>query len=358
MLRDGRRRLPVPRDRYRSVARNAGLGPRFRRTLGALDALTLFLALAFLLVVTPMLGGVLSTGVADVGAQVAALFPAGAGTGTIDVRAGGGGTVTTAPVADGLPDYTRDPQLKLTGRVPSFVSADGRAVRITLNGTAAATVTPGPAGVFQTALTLREGANTIELALVSRAAVGATSTYHVVLDRQPPPLTLTKPANADTIEATTLTIQGKTEAGASVTVNERTVIVAQDGSFSGTISVAPGSLPITVVARDRAGNETKTKLTVTVKAPATAATASVLVVLDQTRVRPGATVTAHVLVTGNAISNVLVTVSVGTVTVGSVRTDAGGIAAVAFAAPAAEGDVAVVALTAGGSGRATLTVAR
>ncbi len=145
-----------------------------------------------------------------------------------------------------------------------------------------------------------------------------------------------------------------------MTINERTAVVAQDGSFSQAVSVTPGPLPLTLVARDRAGNETTTKATITVKAPTTTPDLTVRVTLDQTRVRPGTSVNALIIVytsTGPR-ANELVTLSVGVTTIGSARTDASGVARVAFPAPATEGDVAVVVLTSSGSARATLTVAK
>lgn len=354
------RRVPVPRERYRAAARNAGLGPRFRRALGVLDAALFGAAVVFLVVASPLVGQVLEAGVADVGRRLGQVFPASAGTGTIDLP-GSGGTVTAQPIADGLPEYTRVPQLALAGHVPSFALAAGRSVAVTLNGAAVATVVPDDTGVFRAPLTLREGRNTVELALTAadRQAI-ATSRYVVVLDRQPPLLTLSKPASGEVIEGDTLVVVGKAEPDASVTVNERTVVVAQDGSFSETLSLTPGPLVLTVVARDRAGNETQTKLTVTVKEPAPAGGATVQVTLDQTRVRPGARVTAQVTVftSSGPRANELVTMSVGVVAIGSARTDSSGVARVTFSAPATEGDVAVIALTSSGTGRSVLTVAK
>ena len=54
----------------------------------------------------------------------------------------------------------------------------------------------------------------------------------------------------------------------------------------------------------------------------------------------------------------LVTLSVGVVNIGSAVTDFSGSARIGFAAPTTEGDIGVVVLGGGASGRATLTVAR
>lgn len=358
--REPARRVPVPRERYRATARSAGLGPRFRRALGARDAVLLGAALVFLLVASPLAGRVIEAGAADLGTRLGELFSANAGTGTIDLP-GTGGTVTAQPIADGLPEYTREPQLALVGHVPSFALAADRVVAVSLNGAAVSAVAPDAGGVFRVPLTLREGSNAIELALTTPdRRVIAASRYAVVLDRQPPVLALARPAGGDEVDGKTLVVQGKTEAGASVTINERTAVVAGDGSFSETLSVTPGPLPITVVARDRAGNETQAKVVVTVKDTAPAGDVTIQVTLDQTRVRPGTRVTAQVVLftsTGPRPDE-LVTVSVGVTAIGSARTDASGVARVTFTAPSTDGDIAVIALASSGTGRAVLTVAK
>ena len=56
------------------------------------------------------------------------------GRGSIDLPAGGSSSVGAAPIADSLPAYTREPQLQLTGKVPSFAVQPGRNLQIVLNG--------------------------------------------------------------------------------------------------------------------------------------------------------------------------------------------------------------------------------
>jgi len=144
-----------------------------------------------------------------------------------------------------------------------------------------------------------------------------------------------------------------------VSVNGRTVVPGQDGSFSESFTPPVGPVAITVVARDRAGNETTVKANVTLRAPTVSATL-VTVTLDRTKVRPGEIVGAQIRVTENGIPRigVLATLSVGVVTIGSSATDAFGNTRISFAAPPNEGDAAVVVFAAGSSGRTVLTVAR
>jgi hypothetical protein len=353
------RRDPVPRERYRAVARHTGVRARLRKPLLLLDAALIGLAVVFLAVASPRLAGAVGTGVDDFGAKVGELFPTLPGSKQIELPSGGG-TVTADPVAVNLPDFTREPALVLDGRVPSFALVAGRSVEVSLNGALAATLTPDAAGGFATPLTLREGPNAISLTLLADKEVVAHSSYTVVLDRQPPALAVTKPAAGEVIDGPNVIVSGKAEAGATVIVNDRTIVPAQDGSFSESFTSTPGALTVSVIARDRAGNETTVKLPVTVKASSSAAPLTVSVTLNNTKVRPGQFVIAEIRVTANGLpkSGELVTLSVGVIAIGTATTDAAGTARIGFAAPPNEGDAAVVVLASGAAGRATLTVAR
>jgi bacillopeptidase F len=260
---------------------------------------------------------------------------------------------------NGLPDFTRDTELQLSGRVPSFAMAPGRTVEIVLNAVVVANAEPDDTGAFSSTLTLRDGANAIGLTLLSGKDVIARAAYTVIVDRQPPTLDVIGPVNAATVDGPNIVVQGKAEVGATVTVNGRTVVPGQDGSFSETFTPPAGPVAIVVVARDRAGNETTVKSNVTLK-PAVVSTALVTVTLDRTKVKPGETVVAQIRVTENGVPKIgtLVTLSVGVFTVGSFATDGSGNARFGFAAPPNEGEAAVFVFAAGTSGRATLTVAR
>jgi hypothetical protein len=206
---------------------------------------------------------------------------------------------------------------------------------------------------------LKDGANAIGLTLLSGKDVIARSAYTVILDRQPPTLEILGPVNGSIVDGPNVVVQGKAEIGSTVTVNGRTIVPGQDGSFSETFTPPVGPVAITVVARDRAGNETTTKSSVTLKATTVAATL-VTVTLDRPKVRPGEILQAQIRVTENGIPKVgtVATLSVGVITIGSATTDVFGNARIAFAAPPNEGDAAVVVFAAGTSGRTVLTIAR
>ncbi|MDQ2950773.1 MAG: DUF4175 domain-containing protein [Chloroflexota bacterium] len=352
------KRLPVEREHYRATARGAGVAPRLRRPPRAFDAAIVVLALIFVLFAAPQVGGVVGTGFDDLEAKLGEIFPTLQGSKPIDLPSGGtvGGDIT----AQNMPDYTREPKLRVAGRIPAFALAEGRTVEIVLNSALAATITPDADGSFAATITLRDGPNAIAVALISGRDQIASSSYTVVLDTLAPALAITRPAANATVEAPNIVVEGKGDAGVTITADGRTVLPAPDGSFSDTFAATPGARTITVVARDRAGNETTVKTVITVKAPASTGPLAIGVTLDKSSVKPGTFVLARIFVSSNGVpkADEQVTLSVGVITIGSARTNAQGIANIGFAAPTNEGDAAVVVLASGASGRATLTVAK
>src|SRR5205085_582733 len=148
---------------------------------------------------------------------------------------------------------------------------------VSLNGGAAVVVPFDANGHFAVPLTLVEGTNQLVVALQGSAKdVIAATTSTVVFDKTPPPLSLSRPKGGDTVDGPNLTVEGKAEPGATVLVNDRNVIVGQDGSFNDTVTVPAGVLPLTVIARDRAGNETKTQLSVTMNGKPTLGAAAIV----------------------------------------------------------------------------------
>jgi Glucodextranase, domain B len=353
-----RRRDPVSRDRYRAIARGAGVRPPARpRWVNASLAVTLGVAA---LIVLPRAGSAFGATFEQVLTSIQSAVPLLQGRGSIDLPAGGSTSIGAAPIADSLPAYTRDPQLQLTGKVPSFAVQAGRSVQFVLNGAVVSTTLLDPSGAFNATLALKEGLNSIGVALIADRDVVAVSTYSVVLDRTPPTMTVTQPATGSTVDAKNVVVIGTTEPGSTITVNGRIVVITPEGGFTDSFPATPGSVPITVVARDRAGNETTQKLTVTAQQVTQPIGLTITVTLDKTTAKVGQGVLATVYVVGTTgpRAGVPVTLSVGVASIGTAVTDGGGIARIPFIAPATEGETSVVVLASGSSGRASLTISR
>ncbi|HEV8536623.1 MAG TPA: hypothetical protein VGR87_13045 [Candidatus Limnocylindria bacterium] len=320
--------------------------------------LVLAIAIAALVALPRVAAGVV-TGLEQLATSIQAAVPLLQGRGSIDLPAGGSTSVGAAPVVDSLPEFTREPQLQLSGRVPAFAVQEGRTLQIVLNGVVVSSNKLGSNGTFGAALALKEGANSISVSLLADRDLVAATAHTVVLDRTPPTLTLSRPPAGGTVDTQNIIVAGTTEPGSTITVNGRTVVTTPEGAFNDSFSAAPGLVQITVLSRDRAGNETTEKLSVVGVQLPSAITAAVTVTLDRPTVRPGQTVTATIRVTeaGRPRVGVTATLSVGIVTIGTAVTDATGTARISFAAPSNEGDASVVVLAAGASGRAALTIA-
>lgn len=272
-------------------------------------------------------------------------------------------TVSTAPILDTLPEFVATNEMTFEGRVPAFALKPNSAISLTVNGKLLTTLAIRPDGRFgPIPLTLQEGANVLRAAHVEGTSEVAATSHTVTVDRVKPDLRIVRPARGDTIEGDEVIVEGSTEPGADVTVNDRSVRPNPDGTFTERLVAAPGAFAVTIVAKDEAGNETKTELSVTVTASQKPAIGLNLAVsLDRQRVKPGQTViaTINALQDGQPRADLAVTVQVGVVTIGTYRTDAGGTVRVGFAAPNHEVEsVAVVVLGGGATGRATFTVAK
>ncbi len=87
-------------------------------------------------------------------------------------------------------------------------------------------------------------------------------------DTEPPELTITSPEDGQVfygLKERTITITGKTENDTSVKLNDRFILVSDDGSFSTQLQLEEGDNSITLEAKDKAGNKSATTIHVTYK---------------------------------------------------------------------------------------------
>ena len=357
-----KRREPVDWRRYSARVRSAQrVLPRFEHPLPVTVGASLVFAIAALLLLQTI-GIGLGAGIADLGRSLVSTLPR-SEEGTIQL-AEQQVSVSGAPVLEGLPEFTKSNEIRVTGRIPILAVRPERKVVVALNGRTVTTLELGTDGRFGPApLTLPDGSSTLSVTLVEGADVIAETTSTVVVDRVAPAISLVRPKNGDTVEGPDVIIEGKTEAGAEVTVNGRPLRPTPDGSFADRLTANAGPLAITIVAKDQAGNETKTQLSVTVKEKTSTSTVglTLAIKLDRTKVRPSESVVAEVTATegGKPKADANVTLQVGVITIGTYRTDSTGKARIGFAAPNHEVEnVSVVVLSGGASATASLTVAK
>ncbi|KXK26463.1 MAG: Cysteine-rich secretory protein family protein [candidate division WS6 bacterium OLB20] len=82
-------------------------------------------------------------------------------------------------------------------------------------------------------------------------------------DLKPPPIADVIPGDNATINEIKVKIEGRTEPEATVTINQTSVSVAEDGSFSKVFELKEGTNTFNILARDSAGNTTTVKRTYT-----------------------------------------------------------------------------------------------
>ncbi len=356
----GPRRMPIPADRYRSAARSAG-AKRRRQTgaFGMLGWVAVGLAAAIMLPLgLATAGASLGELAGSVGASVAAQAPKGFQ--PLVITDSASTTAGAEPVLDGLPNHTREARILVHGHVPAFALGPDRRLEVLVNGEPTTTVAVDDRSRFASEAILRDGPNAIVARLVQGRDTIASTSRTVIVDRTPPPLVLVRPHPGDIVDGPTVTVEGKTEPRLEVSVNDRTLVVAADGTFSDSFTAPEGPLAVRVVARDLAGNATLLTVPVAVRVTPLPTGVTLKVTLDRTAVRPGEAVVADIVLSdaGAPRAGATVSLSVGVIAIASARTDAAGHARIGFAAPPNEGAASVVVLAPGGAGSAVLTVAR
>ncbi len=223
-----------------------------------------------------------------------------------------------------------DGDLLNTGVVHVAGTSENGAV-LTVNGVMVAVDSSGNWAVD---LAFADGAHAIMTTAVDAAGNSAQDVRTVTIDTMAPALSVTSPS-FDLTNVADVSVEGMTEADATLTVNGAAVTVAADGSFSTTVTLASGSNTIEVEATDPAGNTamvTKTVVldttapAVAITAPAASALLNQAVVHVTGTAEDGAQVTVNgvlVVVTGGAWS-VDLAFSDGAHAITVVATDAAG----------------------------------
>lgn len=112
---------------------------------------------------------------------------------------------------------------------------------------------------------LEEGENEIKAKTVGEN--GKESSFstplNILYQNKAPELTIDYPSDGQTLKQNQQTIRGKTDPGASVTVNGFRAIVASDGTYTYDIKLQDGGNNLKVVSTDPAGNKIEKEINVT-----------------------------------------------------------------------------------------------
>lgn len=114
-------------------------------------------------------------------------------------------------------------------------------------------------------VTLQNGDNKIQTkAKVNDKESDFSNTWTVTFQNKAPSLDVNSPSDGQSFSKDpSLTVKGKTDADAKVTVNDFQAIVNDDGTFSYTMQMQNGDNQLKIIAQDAAGNKTEKDLKVT-----------------------------------------------------------------------------------------------
>ena len=159
-------------------------------------------------------------------------------------------------------EATNSAQIKVTGFAEAKVK-----VELFKNDVSIGTTEVTENGDFEfDKLSLDEGENKFTaMASTEENGSGDDSTpITVIYDKTSPDLTLTNPSEESlSVDYADFDIVGKTETGASVSINNRIAAVDNDGNFKLKLQLNTGKNELEVTATDLAGNQTKKKITIT-----------------------------------------------------------------------------------------------
>jgi hypothetical protein len=173
------------------------------------------------------------------------------------------------PTLTNIPQATNSAQLKIRG-----FAEPGSTVNLFLNGEEKDSQLIGSEGQFTFEdITLEIGENEIYATAADSAGNESqpSAISRVTIDREPPKLEVTAPTDNAVIKEekdkqTFVTVTGKVEEGAMVTVNDYQSIVREEGNFEYRLLLTnDGATTIKIVARDAAGNKTTVEKTVIYK---------------------------------------------------------------------------------------------
>ena len=183
-----------------------------------------------------------------------------------DLRGGGKATNQNDTIPPGpprfnyFPAFTNQQTMTVTGG-----SEGGATVKLSFNG-GTHEVLADKDGNFSFNLQLLNGENTFSA--IAQDASGNQSQiskeYTITFDNKPPDLNVTAPSDGSSYFGSNqrqITIQGTTEVGCQVVINDRITSVDDSGSFQYTTTLNDGANSFAVKSTDQAGNTTQKDLT-------------------------------------------------------------------------------------------------
>lgn len=182
---------------------------------------------------------------------------------TTEVKNQDSATFVPPPVFDSLPTATNSAHIFISGN-----ATFGQTVSLYINGEMIDKMEVGKDGKFVFSdVKINQGQNSIKSKATNKenkqSAFSQIST--VSFKNTPPKLSVDSPSEGQSFskDDKTVSISGKTDSGAKVTINDLWAIVDQTGAFSYSFPLQKGENKIKVAATDDAGNKSELERKVT-----------------------------------------------------------------------------------------------
>lgn len=177
-------------------------------------------------------------------------------TGTEAIDFGPDGPPPPPPNIDNPPAYTKEDSIRLTG-----TTRPGYTATIFFNDDKIE-VLANADGRFTSVLEISSGQNTVSAIVTDNKGRESTRThtYTIVQDKEPPVLEIISPENGKSFYGARdkqIKLEGQTDPGARVLINDRVVIVRSDGKFDMQVTLENGENVFKMKSIDQAGNETE-----------------------------------------------------------------------------------------------------
>lgn len=172
------------------------------------------------------------------------------------------GPAPAPPTLLPLPEATNSAKIAVSGYAEA-----GTTVKLSRGGISIEETISDADGQFEFSdVVLKEGENEFYAEAVNSQGLSseASKSYNVSYDSEAPVLTIEEPEAGKRFfdKDSPITVRGKTDPGAQLTVNSKFVFVNGEGIFSTKLPLSSGDNQLDFVCRDEAGNETKKNLSV------------------------------------------------------------------------------------------------
>lgn len=165
------------------------------------------------------------------------------------------------PALDPIVTATNSARINVSG-----YSISDATITVVVNGEESTKIPTDKDGKFNTSeIILKEGENKINAFVIKKDQESSPSaTYIVNYKKSSPKIEISSPPNGAKIhqDSRDIIIIGNTDEGNRLTINDRFVIVQNDGSFSFKVTLSDGDNTIKLQAIDEAGNKTDQELKV------------------------------------------------------------------------------------------------